>query len=276
MQKLRRTYRGIISWLRSNEEARLLLGLYRIPVHTTIIRFAKKIGKFIHLILNIRRAKTVAVDATGFELEAKSFYYRTLRISDMKQRAKRYMKLSIAVDADKQLILTYRIRRKLRHDNIDFKSLLKELDIDYVVADKGYSSKNNRDFVLYKLNAIPVIPAKISEGAYFCFNGKYKLRFDKQIYHQRSKVETVFSVIKRRYGSVLRGKSYATQRVELISKLIAYNLDRKLNYLILLIRGLHQSPIFNLHKNRHFLLYFVAWVYVDYILSTNNRKTFKH
>ncbi|MBU1245475.1 MAG: hypothetical protein KKB27_00565, partial [Nanoarchaeota archaeon] len=32
---------------------------------------------------------------------------------------------------------------------------------------------------------------------------------------------------KRKYGSVLRNKTFATQKVELISKLIAYNLDRK-------------------------------------------------
>jgi len=61
-------------------------------------------------------------------------------------------------------------------------------------------------------------------------------------YHQRSKIETVFSVIKRRYSSVLRAKSFATQSTEIISKLIVYNLDRKLNYLSLLVRGLHQSP----------------------------------
>mgnify|MGYP001609583774 CR=1 FL=1 len=68
MQKLKSTSRGIISWLRSNEKAKLILGLSRIPVHTTIIRFAKKINKYLHLILNIRAARIAAVDATGFEL----------------------------------------------------------------------------------------------------------------------------------------------------------------------------------------------------------------
>ena len=42
---------------------------------------------------------------------------------------------------------------------------------------------------------------------------------------------------KRKYGSVLRCKSFATQKVELISKLIVYNLDKKINYLLFILGG---------------------------------------
>lgn len=239
MQKLKKTYRGIVSWLKSNSDARSYLGLNRIPVHTTIVRFAKKVDKLIHNFLKIREAKTVAVDATGFETEAKSYYYRNLWNSDKRQKTRRYTKLSLAIDTDKQLILSYKIRRKLRNDIIDFKSLLKNLSVRYVIADKGYDSSDNRNFVLRKLKATPVIPVRNHTNFYGYFPLGRKISGKR--YHQRSKVETVFSVIKRRYGSVLRAKSFATQKVELISKLIAYNLDRKLNYISLLIRGLHQS-----------------------------------
>ena len=108
-----------------------------------------------------------------------------------------------------------------------------------MIGDKGYDSKYTRGYTIRKLKAIPVIPAAHHNNFYGFIHNK-KISGDN--YHQRSKVETVFSVIKRKYGSVLRNRSYATQQVELISKLIAYNLDRKLNYLVLLIRGLHQSP----------------------------------
>src|SRR3989344_2261505 len=56
MQKLKLTTRGIISWLRSNADARLILGLYRVPVHTTIIRLVNRIKKQVHLVLGIRQA----------------------------------------------------------------------------------------------------------------------------------------------------------------------------------------------------------------------------
>ena len=235
MQKLKLTTRGIISFLRSNPNLCMEFGLLRIPVHTTVVRFVAKIKNLIGLLLNIRQANTVAVDSTGFELEAKSYYYRTAWNSDKKQKTKRYAKLSICIDTDKQLILTHRIRRKLRHDTQDFKYLLKELNVKHVVADKGYDSKKNRLFVIRRLKAIANIPYRNTSGP--TYERGRKIVFNKKTYHQRSKVETVFSVIKRKYGSVLRNRSYATQKVELISKLITYNLDRTLNYLLLIFEG---------------------------------------
>ena len=226
MQKLKTTSRGVISWLRCNPEARLHLGLNRVPVHTTILRFAKKINKVILCFLGIREAKTAAVDATGFELENKSYYYRTAWNSEKKKR-KNFLKLSIAVDTDKQTILTYNIRRKLRNDTIDFKNLVKDLKVKNVLADKGYDSRSNRLFVIRKLNANPCIPRRrISRATYI--QGRRKVKFDKELYKQRSKVETVFSVIKRKYGSIIRARSFIAQKVELISKLIAYNIDKKI------------------------------------------------
>lgn len=234
MQKLKLTTRGIVSFLRSNSSICLEFGLLRIPVHTTIVRFISKVKKIIAFVLDIRQANTVAVDSTGFELEAKSFYYRNIDkklFDNYVKQTKRYMKLSIAIDTESQLILTHKIRRKLRHDTQDFRYLLKDLSIKQVVADKGYDDKKLRKFVINKLKAIPIIPVR----RYHNFYGyiKQSKPIDGKDYHQRSKVETVFSVIKRKYGSVLRNKTYATQQVELISKMIAYNLDRKLNYLCL-------------------------------------------
>lgn len=242
MQKLKMTSRSIVEFFKSNEELRMYIGLHRIPVHTTIIRFLHKIRNLIGKILGIKQACKVAVDSTGFELESRSYYFRKIDknlLSNFSRKTKRFMKLSIAIDTDTQLILSHKIRRGPRNDNIDFKILLKGIDVDYVMADKGYSSKANRNFVINKLGAIPIIPRKKNEGIYR-YSNDARLRFDDKIYHQRSKVETVFSVIKRKYGSFLRCRKFATQKVELICKLIAYNIDRKINYLCTSI-GLHQS-----------------------------------
>ena len=235
MQKLKMTSRDIVKWLEVNEFVRLSIGLSRVPVHTTILRFLKKVKNLIGKLLDIRQADSIAIDSTGFEAEQKSYYYRTVWNSEKKQKARRYVKLSVAVDTDKQLILTHKIRMGPRNDNIDFKGLLKELKVQYVIADKAYSSRKNRDFVFYNLRAKPIIPRKKNEGGYNVVHGRYKIEFDDKLYHQRSKVETVFSVIKRKYGSVLRSKKFATQRVELICKLIAYNLDRKIKIYFLFL-----------------------------------------
>lgn len=239
MQKFKTTTRGIVSILRASSDMRLYLGLNRVPVHSTIVRFVKKINRTLHTILEVKQAINVAVDSTGFELEQKSYYYRNIWNSDRRQKAKKFMKISIIVDLDKQLIFRYKVRKKLRNDHIDFKYLLNDLCTKYVIADKGYDSKANRNFVIRNLKAIPIIPIRNHTNFYGYLKTNKKI--DGKNYHQRSKIETVFSVIKRKYGSVLRTKSFASQKVELISKLIAYNLDRKLNYILLLIRGLHQS-----------------------------------
>lgn len=242
MQKLKLTSRGIVAYLKSNTDARMHLGLFKVPVHTTIIRFYTKIKNIIGLLLDIRKADTVAVDATGFELEAKSFYYRKINTKlfpGFIRKTKRFMKLSIAVDVDKKQILNYKIRKSCAHDSRDFKYLLKDIICNNVVADKGYDSRDLRKFVVKKLKARPHIPYRIFSSR--PKRGPLIIQApDKKIYNKRPAVENIFFCLKRKYSSVLRCRSNATQQVELISKLIAYNLDRKLNYLSMLIQGLHQ------------------------------------
>ena len=89
------------------------------------------------------------------------------------------------------------------------------------------------------MKAYPHIPYRKISGRNYERAG-VPLIFDKKIYHQRSKVETVFSVIKRKYGSWILSKSFETQKKELLFRLIAYNIDRKL-ILSLVILGFHQS-----------------------------------
>jgi len=225
-QKLRTTYEDLIELLKISDIP-LYLGLKRIPHSTTLVKFAKKIKPgLLNLLLPYRKAKHVAVDATGFELEKKSYYYRTLKCSDHRQKTKRYMKLSLSVDTDKHLILRHKIRKKIRNDTIDFIPLVDSLEANKVFADKGYDSRKNRRFVINNLKAIPVIPVRRHRNFYgYLKQGK---KIDGSDYHQRSKAETVFSMIKRKYGSVLLAKSNSTQRVELITKLIAHNVDRQI------------------------------------------------
>ena len=71
------------------------------------------------------------------------------------------------------------------------------------------------------------IPYRITSGINYERVG-IPFKFHKEIYHQRSKVETVFSAIKRKYGSFILSKSFESQKKELIFRLIAYNVDRKL------------------------------------------------
>ena len=107
------------------------------------------------------------------------------------------MKLSIAVDVDKQFILTHKIRKSRAHDTKDFVYLVKKIKCKNVLADKGYSSKKNRHFVVNKLKAIPIIPKKKNEGQYYLKSGRI-LPFDEERYPKRGIVENVFFCIKQK------------------------------------------------------------------------------
>ena len=241
MQKFKTTSRGIISILRANSDMLMRLSLRRIPVHTTILRFAKKIHKQISKLLDIRQADTVAVDATGFELESKSYYYRTIWNSNMLKKTKHFMKLSLSVDTDKKLILCYKIRKSHVHDSRDFKFLIEKIKCKNVIADKGYDSKSLRKFVV-RLGARPHIPYRNFSGR--PKRGKFIIPApDMIVYKRRSIVENIFFCIKRKYGSVLRNRTRATQEVELISKLIAYNVDRMQHYILLILEGCTSARI---------------------------------
>jgi len=238
-QKLRTTYRDLIEILKISDIT-LYIGLNRIPHRTTLIKFAKKIKpKLLNLLLPYRKAKHVAVDASGFELERKSYYYRTAWNSNHRRKTKRYMKLSLSVDTDKHLILRHKIRKKFRNDSFDFINTIRDLKVEKVFADKGYDSKKNRRFVINKLKAIPIIPVRRHINFYGYL--KQRKKIDGSDYHQRSKAETVFSMIKKRYGSVLLAKSDSTQKVELITKLIAHNIDRAILFSMAIFLGFHQS-----------------------------------
>jgi len=240
-QKMRMTYRGIVRFFKFSYLARALLNLKRIPNHSTLVKFHKRIkSTMIDSLLCKKEVVISAIDGSGFETSYMSYHYANVWNRQDKRKWRRYLKVSIAIDTDSQYILSQKIRIGPRNDHIDFESVMKNIKCKYVVADKGYDSKSNRYFVLRKMKAYPHIPYRKISGRNYERAG-VPLIFNKKIYHQRSKVETVFSVIKRKYGSWILSKSFETQKKELLFRLVAYNIDRKL-ILSLVIVGFHQSP----------------------------------
>ncbi|OPY39059.1 MAG: hypothetical protein A4E35_00293 [Methanoregula sp. PtaU1.Bin051] len=53
-----------------------------------------------------------------------------------------------------------------------------------------------------------------------------RVLFDPELYYQRNKVETVFSVLKRKFGESLKARKYRLQVKEIKIKVIPYNLSR--------------------------------------------------
>lgn len=233
-QMLNLSYREFIYWLESSKVMEYL-GLRRVPHYTTLQKVAKRLKplwlqKLVGSFTKNTHLK-VGIDGTGFSIQEGSSYYckRTLIVG----KKKRYTKLSILADLKGQLIIACNIRMFPAHDNLDFLPLAKKLKgkrVDYVAADKGYDSNANHMFVMKELNAKSRIKIK-NYGKRHCNRRTFYIRkalreFDDKEYHQRSKVETIFSVIKRVFSSILRSRKFYARRLELLFRVLVYNTRR--------------------------------------------------
>jgi len=185
----------------------------------------------------IKRKLNVIIDSTGIRCIGRSVWY-CIRIKK-KIRKKDCDKIHTIVDADLLLILNFRITKWNRNDCPFLIKLLKPFKLlGLVFADKGYLSRKNFQFCADR------------KGALFCHfksnstskpnsNPAWKFAFNlwskcnwiyKSIYHQRSKVEAVFSAVKKRYGDSFKCKRKTMRRKEVALRFIAYNVFIMLCY----------------------------------------------
>ncbi|MFB5599922.1 MAG: transposase, partial [Nitrososphaeraceae archaeon] len=180
------------------------------------------------------------VDATGFKITCGSEYYT----SRSKLRRKKYAKLSIGADVLKQIICYIKIRRApIRHDNIDFAPIVTKLSkiksLSVVVADKGYDSEDNHVLVREKLNGYSIIPPRYEAVPIWKTHGRYRKKmkrgYNKILYNQRNKDETIVSVIKRLFGEHISSTLVRMQNRELTLRCLAYNTHRMVKLVVMVM-----------------------------------------
>jgi len=98
----------------------------------------------------------------------------------------------------------------------------------YYVLDKGYDSEAIHRQIREELQAISFIPLRNWNASYVSgfYRQQMAKRFDRTVYRKRNLIETVFSVIKRKFGGFVRGFGFRNQVKEIKLKCIAYSLDR--------------------------------------------------
>ena len=246
------TYEELLNDLSSNNELRRYLGLAKIPHYSTLIKFAKRLPLNVldKLVLAFKqlipKPKKVALDATGFSLDNASPHY-CKRIG--KKTSKRpFMKTSFIVDIQTYIILLCKMRKKTRHDTIDAKPMIKKLskhyDPEWFYADRGYDSNEIFKLCFENLKAYPLILQRRLDIPKHRRKGRYRKLtidvFDYGEYLQRNKIETLNSMIKKRFGNNAKSRHHKLQKVEIITRVIAYNIDRLLrigtNIILIFIR----------------------------------------
>jgi hypothetical protein len=79
--------------------------------------------------------------------------------------------------------------------------------------DKGYDSEKIHSFIREEIKADSVIPVKKRKRTRIIGEYRQQLHknFCKKVYNRRSIVETVFSVIKRKFGEIVKARKYYNQ-----------------------------------------------------------------
>ena len=222
------------------------IGLKHIPHFTTLQKFAQRLeakllNKLIFLTQHLFKecGTFFGVDSTGMELDHASHHYcKRIR---RKKPVKGFVNLNALSDLHNKIIITTKIRKKRRHDCSDFIPMwnkVKNLDFDYFVADKGYDSEKNHMAVFQagKQSLISLrymkLPIRKTGGRY---RKKTKREFEQGLYTQRELTESIFSSLKRKYGSKLRARKFKTQKIELLFKILSYNIERSIRIVIKMI-----------------------------------------
>lgn len=260
MKRERKTYRDIVDLL---PEFLSYFSFKSVPHFTTLQKFLKRIPMGIwdlilegtYKLFGVKCANT-AIDSTGFDELHASHYYEKRVGRDVNKR--RFMKHSILVDTDLQAVIVSHGRESGPHDIIDFKPLVKAgskvVRIKILTADKGYDSEENHRFTREEIGAESIIPAR-NDNSVWRMRGHYRKKmrrnFPLEKYHQRSKVETINSVEKRKFGQNLRSIKFEMRQKELKIIDIVYNIYRLNNKFHLLFVGFLQN-----RRSVHLLLSF--------------------
>jgi hypothetical protein len=94
--------------------------------------------------------------------------------------------------------------------------------------DKGYDSEDIHRLIRDDLNSYSLIPVRTRKRKRISgyYQKRISLIFDLEKYHQRNKVETVFSILKRKFGESLKARKYWLRVKEIKIKVIVYNTSK--------------------------------------------------
>ena len=242
-------YRGIAAILADNDGLCKCFNLKTVPHYTTLQKASRrllssKVAEKLLLATIGKQAKDdqvelAAVDSTGLDSSHVSRYFvrrRRSKVLDLWEDTvyKRFPKLAIVCDCKNHMILSAIMTRGPSVDVNQFcksvKPAAERVRIKHLLADAGYDSEKNHQYAREVHQIKTTIPARAGRPTLNDkpLKGKYRElmrnNFDKKTYGQRWQVETVFSMIKRNFGSALRARRYWLQCREMMLLVLTHNI----------------------------------------------------
>jgi len=210
-------------------------GLKKIPskscLHDMTKRFAQRMDEIMDILLAQAKSDargTLAGDSTGFSI-MKYEEWEDAKKGFVSRRE--FNKLHILM-APHGMIVTCEVTGGRVHDSPIFRDMMRRIPDGngYVLLDAAYLSKKNCKIIAEKRRRSVICPKENSRSKGFNemaemlrWHRDDPAGFDKE-YHQRSLVENTFSVMKERFGSVVRAKKASMRKLHLMLRCICYNL----------------------------------------------------
>jgi len=227
-------------------EAKSLGYLSKLPHYNSVFRYleAESLTPYLyHLVttssLPLKSVESkFAVDSSGFSTGQ---FMRWLDVKYGKKEDRRmWLKVHLICGVKTNIVTSVEISDGYANDYHFFKGLVNRtgesgFNMKEVSADKAYLGGENL-LVTLRNGAIPYIPYKSNSQIKTNYGPKSELwtrmfhfyNFHREEflehYHQRSNVETTFSMIKAKFGQRLRSKSMTAQINEALCKVLCHNL----------------------------------------------------
>jgi transposase len=200
---------------------------YGIELHwTTLQKCRKRVPLSVwQLLLSLTAddfISVAAIDGTGLQRSNPSAHY--LKRIDHEKKVTIPIMITSMVDVIRRKFLSVKHHIGRCGEVADVPYLINQFqnEIDLILMDKGYDSEKLHRW-LRNQGILSVAPVK-KNWAKGQIRKQLKDCFDYALYWQRNIIESLFSALKRLFGTLLHSRSARTQRAELYMRLIAYNL----------------------------------------------------
>jgi hypothetical protein len=250
---LKLDYRGTESLLQDSPALRAAIELQAAPDFTTLQKASRRLlklsnvrrmledtlGKARQMGVFKKRVRLAAIDASGFEAHHISAYFVRRRAKNGKITGKwqtttyrRFPKLAVICDCQTHLILSAVVERGPKPDFDHWIPAMKQANdvatIATLLADAGYDAEWVHLAARLAFGVRTIIPPTRGRPTTKLPASYYRRRmatqFNRPKYRQRSQVETVFSMLKRRLGSAVNAFSPWSQRRALLLKVLTINI----------------------------------------------------
>ncbi len=239
-----KNYRMFSSWL----DIISILELKNVPHWTTLQKAFKRIPpRLLRKLVQLSGKCNdiiATVDPTYYQLTNPSKGY--CRRIHRDPRRDKLRKVNVVVSTKKKKVLDVFIRAKERHGLKDIPHMAKSgcFKGRIIIADKEFDAEEFHQIIEDAGGIKSIVPLRFANVPVHRTKGRHRKLLRRNgiplIYNQRNACESNNSAVKRRFSSVLRGKSFWQQARDLYAKYLAYNLMRDL---IVFLRKLSTKPL---------------------------------